>query len=279
MSNASKIEKEARDFMAKRLSNENRIRDEAVTELFKLSKEIKNIILSYENIRVSNIQIIVERDIKPLVEDFRSKFQIIMENSITSNFEEGYINASRLLQMATGENILVSENIPEIDNENTKEEILLLLLLYSEKLVDSLSDDLINNLEKDLTGIFITHRNRSENNNTINTILSGIIVSEYINTTLNNITNRVDLISRTETNRALNHGALFYYLQAQSQINNLLVKWVEIPDRRLCRFCKSMADSGTSYGIGVYSINDIQPPPLHPRCRCILVPYIYGARR
>lgn len=266
------LENEAREFMAKRLANENRVRDEVLSELTKLARQIEVIFKSHDNIRVSHLSIIIESDIKPLVNQFRQSFQRIMENSITGNMSEGYRNASRLIQLATGDSILVSENVPEIDDEETMEEILLLLLLYSEKLVDSLSDDLINALEKDLTNIYITSKNRNDNN-TLNTILSGAVIAEYINATLKNIRDRADAISRTETNRALNHGGLFYYLKAQGLIPGLLVKWVEIPDRSLCRYCKERAESGTRYGIGVYHINDIQPPPLHPRCRCILVPY------
>lgn len=268
------LEKEAKEFMNKRINVENRIKNELISQLTKIAREIEMMFKSFDNISISYMSTIIENNIRPLVNQYKVSQKKLMEDAIINNFEEGYKGASKFFQLATGETILISENIPEIEDENTKEEILLLLLLYSEKLIDSLNEDFINNLEKDLTNIYITTRNKDRDKNNIgNNILTGAVIAEYINVTLNNITNRADTISRTEINRALNHGSLFFYTLAENIYKGLLVKWVEIPDRRLCRFCKEKAESGTRYGVGVYNIHDIQPPPLHPNCRCVLVPY------
>jgi hypothetical protein len=51
--------------------------------------------------------------------------------------------------------------------------------------------------------------------------------------------------------------------------NVMYVKWIEVRDERVCKHCRAAALEND----GIYHINDISPPPLHGRCRCILIPY------
>jgi hypothetical protein len=143
---------------------------------------------------------------------------------------------------------------------------------------------LINNLNRDITSIYISNKQASkkevqndvnaEKNSTLNTILTGALISKYINPTFKNINNRTDMTAQNETNRALNHGILMRYIIAKrDNFSGLQVKWLEVRDERLCKYCRDAANGG-EHGNGVYDIDDIAPPPLHSRCRCILIPFL-----
>jgi SPP1 gp7 family putative phage head morphogenesis protein len=79
---------------------------------------------------------------------------------------------------------------------------------------------------------------------------------------------RAYLIARTELHRARQWAAVDLYKAADIT----LVKWIGIPDR-ICPKCKKMAGH-------TYHIEEIenQLPPLHPRCRCRLLPSNYDLK-
>ena len=68
---------------------------------------------------------------------------------------------------------------------------------------------------------------------------------------------RVDLIARTETNRAHNQGRLKFYEHAGVR----QVVWISTLDRRT-------ATLDESYNGQIFDIDKVPPIPLHPRCRC-----------
>lgn len=98
------------------------------------------------------------------------------------------------------------------------------------------------------------------------------------------IENRADLIAITEAVRSLNVGAAILYQLAGVQFH----RWVTVHDDRTCPFCRVMDGKIVSIGqpfarLGeTLKVNDEQSytvgfmdvltPPLHPRCRCVLIP-------
>jgi hypothetical protein len=64
-----------------------------------------------------------------------------------------------------------------------------------------------------------------------------------------------------------------YLIAKRDNFKSLMVKWIDVRDERECKYCRDAAIGG-DYGEGVYNIDDITPPPLHSRCRCILIPYL-----
>lgn len=97
-----------------------------------------------------------------------------------------------------------------------------------------------------------------------------------------------EMIARTEMIRAANRGKLAGY--AQSGVV-LKTQWIAVMDDRTCPFCEEMAgevrtvmESYRAQG-DVMEVDDqtltldyedVISPPLHPFCRCTLVPYLKG---
>lgn len=69
-------------------------------------------------------------------------------------------------------------------------------------------------------------------------------------------------IARTEIMYGLNEGALERYKEDDIE----KVQWLAGPDDRICEDCEEM--DGT-----IYPIDEAPELPLHPNCRCVLVPY------
>lgn len=71
-----------------------------------------------------------------------------------------------------------------------------------------------------------------------------------------------ELIARTETARAINWGKLeTFYREGQQQ-----VKWVAAGDSRTCSECADLDGR-------IFDIENVPPLPLHPLCRCTVIPY------
>ena len=97
---------------------------------------------------------------------------------------------------------------------------------------------------------------------------------------------RAEMIARSETIRSSNAGAVAAYRQAGVTQK----EWLVTGDNRLCEFCAPMAgrvvgietnfyslgDTVTTETGGVLSINyeHIGYPPLHPNCRCAILPVV-----
>ena len=79
--------------------------------------------------------------------------------------------------------------------------------------------------------------------------------------------NRARLMAHTETMHACNEGAKVRYRQVGIE----QVQWLTAKDDRLCDRCAPL--DGT-----VYDIDKAPPCPLHPMCRCTLLPVAGGAR-
>lgn len=91
---------------------------------------------------------------------------------------------------------------------------------------------------------------------------------------------RAETIARTETLRSSNQGQLASWKQAQSQgllRSTFRAQWLVTPDDRLCVYCAAvpaMNIGGVALG-GMFNtpLGPVMCPPLHPNCRCILVPH------
>jgi len=121
----------------------------------------------------------------------------------------------------------------------------------------------------------------------INTALStGIINGESVPQIMKNINNtltkmpvsvdgagrrystlyRSEMIARTEVSRAHTLASLQRLEQAKESVPNLKVEWVSEPDR--CEKC-------APFDGHIYDIDKLpETPPVHPNCRCLLVPFI-----
>jgi hypothetical protein len=240
-----------------------------------MKKEIERALKNNENISISFLSLFINNEIKPIVDRYEEEHINYIDSFIRDDYTVGYETGHKILS-------LTREPIEPIDaelNDESNREVLLALLLYATQIINSIHSDLVNNLAKDSTSIYITNKNiraerevETDENKTLNTILAGAIINKYINPTFNNITSRLDLTAINESNRALNHGILMRYLLAKRSGLDLHVKWVEVRDEKLCKHCREAANGG-DIGNGVYTINDVNPPPLHSRCRCILIPF------
>lgn len=266
-----KLETEAKSFMKKNEKKEEKTKKDMTQIILYTQKLIERLFLSLSSVNIYNLTSIINSEVRPIIEDQRYKMQQIINGIINDNYEVGIETGEKFLKLTNEKETVLNKD--EVKNEET----LLALLLYGKKLIDNLNDDTIKMLDRDLTSIYISSKNDIRNtdpNNTVNTILTGAAINKYISPTFKNITTRAEVISQTETNRALNHGILLAYLGAKKEIPDLKVKWVEIRDHKLCKYCRERANGG-EYGDGIYDIGTVSPPPMHPNCRCILIPYSY----
>jgi hypothetical protein len=274
------MENEALSFMEKRKKIEDKRKKEMLKNNEEMFKEIIALLVLTGNISISFLPYFIQNEIKPIVNKYRIEQQNFVDSFIRDDFKIGIETGQKLLSLS-GESI--DPYNPDF-KDSDYEKVLTSLLLYAERVVNSQHDDLISNLNKDITTIYITGKNiqdkdaqkntDNEKNSTLNTVLSGALISKYINPTFKNINNRTNMTAQNETNRAINHGVLMRYLIAKrDNLSGLKVKWVEVQDDRLCQYCRA-AGQGGDYGNGVYDIGDVTPPPLHSRCRCILIPFL-----
>lgn len=270
-----KIEEEALIFMHNRKKIEDRLSKDMLKIVDNMQKDIYRTIRAQESLSISALSLFIDNEIRPIIEQYRTEQDNLMDSAIRREYEVGIENGQRLMSLSN------DSNIPPLDNELNNsyyEEVLIALLLFGNRLILSLGEDMSNNLLKDMTSIYISSKNLanqeiqreidSNNDSTLSTVIKGTIIGKYISRTFRNIYNRADMIARNESNRALNHGHMMRYLRADMQY----VKWVVVEDEKLCHKCRT-AGHGGSIGNGVYLLDEITPPPLHSRCRCILAPF------
>jgi SPP1 gp7 family putative phage head morphogenesis protein len=262
------LEQEAKKYMKHRLAVESRIKNDILEEIKDTEREIEQYLKALPYVNLSFLSSIMDGEIRQIINRHRDREIEILSSAINDSFEEGTTQADRFLVLTKE----TSES-PINDGENNKQEILLALLLFSRKLIEGLNDDLANKIQKDLYSVYILSKNNGDGI-TINVQLSGDNLSQYINKTFDNIKNRSETISQTETNRSLNQAIMLRFFTAGKQINDLKVKWIEIKDQKLCKQCRAAANGGLD-GDGVYNLDSVNPPPLHPNCRCILIPFLY----
>lgn len=90
---------------------------------------------------------------------------------------------------------------------------------------------------------------------------------------------RSTLIARTEVINAYSEGSLNQFEEADVEGVAIQAEIVTAEDERVCEICKAVAD------MGVFPLSDVRnssveaagrtvnvKPPIHPRCRCALVP-------
>lgn len=77
--------------------------------------------------------------------------------------------------------------------------------------------------------------------------------------------NRVQTVTRTVINQASNDGAYSIFQQNADVLSGY--QWIVARDERVCPSCLEKANR-------VYNINDVERPPLHPNCRCTIIPVI-----
>lgn len=275
----SDMEKEALAFMELRKVIEQKRKDEMLKNNDKMFKELISILLLAGSISISFLPTYIQNELKPIIDKYKAQQHSYVDNFIKDDFGVGIEKAQEILDMAK----MDIDKYNASTRDNQYDTVLSALLLYGERVIDNIHDDLTNRLGKDMTNIYISGKSSSntdvesdtmkDKNSTLNTILTGALISKYINPTFKNINNRTNMTAQNESNRSLNHGVLMRYLIAKrDNIPDLQVKWVEVNDERTCQYCRDAANGGDN-GDGVYNIGDITPPPLHSRCRCILIPY------
>ena len=98
---------------------------------------------------------------------------------------------------------------------------------------------------------------------------------------------RAQMIARTETSRAMNFATLDAYKQSGLVVRK---EWLTAGDERTCQFCNPMNgktvaisdeyfEKGGSFegddgGTLKFNYSNIEHPPLHPSCRCTLIPVV-----
>lgn len=268
-----KLETDAKAYMAKTLKKEDRFSKELLNIVNEMEREILLSVKTHDNISISFIESFIMSEIVPIIEGYKSIQYDYIEDSIINQFNNGINHADSLLDITPYE-----KDIDKLINSESEyyEEVLFALLLYTRKLIDSLNSDLSNKIYNDVISSYIMAKKqngsaindiikKNKEDKTVSSVLSGAAISVYIKSTFKNIKTRADFIARTETNRALNHGHMLGYVSAGIE----LVKWVEINDGKICRNCQRAA----AFNNGIYRVNMMSPPPLHPNCRCTLVPF------
>ena len=86
-------------------------------------------------------------------------------------------------------------------------------------------------------------------------------IKQELRNQLNIVAHRAETIQRTETLSALNEAAAQRYRAEQVS----LVQWMPTGDDRTCPVCADRAGE-------IYRLSEAPAPPIHPRCRCVLVP-------
>lgn len=272
------MENEALAFMEQRKKVEDKRKKEMVKNNEEMIKEIIALLIITGNINISFLPTFIQHKIKPIVDKYKIKQQAFVDSFIRNDYEVGIETGQKLLELS-GESIdPYNSNLKSSDYEK----VLTSLLLYANTIVENQHNDIISGLNKNITSIYIDNKTnddknpekqvKTQNNSTLNTVLTGALIAKYINPTFNNIKNRTIMTAQNESNRAINHGVVMRYLMAKKNIPELQVKWIEVQDDRLCQYCQAAGEGGDN-GDGVYNIGDITPPPLHSRCRCILIPY------
>lgn len=268
-----KLAADAQKFMDKQKYHEKKKRNEINKLIEKLFKMIYTLIKGRGKLSLSYINSFLENEIYPLIEQIQNEMDIVLDEEIRRNFELGITQGSRFLNDAEG--FQIPDEV-EIKTDENYTEILAVLLLFGTQLNEALFNDLKTKLKSDIYSIYITNKNldkkfdaekeiKTDDNKLINTAISGAVISKYISNTFKNISNRADMIIMNEINRSLNYGLNTLYFKQGKEY----VYWKAIHDERLCKHC----DEASRHNNGIYHIDDVDPPPLHSRCRCILIPY------
>ena len=129
-----------------------------------------------------------------------------------------------------------------------------------QRMVDMYKDAMVSEI-KNITGQYATGLKRElqqawTNGETINQITRR--VSEVTGRSIN----KSITVARTETLRAGNSAALVRYTDA----GVTQVQWVAALDDRVCEECEGLHEN-------VYDIGSEPDLPVHPNCRCTVVPY------
>ena len=120
----------------------------------------------------------------------------------------------------------------------------------------------INNAMKDAIGNVL--RQGIEEGSSVAAIGSKLLATGIGKGVFRSARRRAYLIARTELHRARQQAAMDVY-----RANNIkLVKWIAISDSRICHECASR--EGRVFNIN--SVSEDWLPPIHPRCRCRVVP-------
>lgn len=279
-STIDKMQNEALSFMAKRKKIEEKRMKQMEQNNKDMYKEIIAAILLAGRLNISAIPTFIQTTIKPIVDKYRIQQQSFVDGFIRDDYKVGIETGQKLLQISSE---LIDPYNSNLDSPDYSS-VLNTLLNYAESVVDSQHNDLISNLGKNMSSIYIINKRldsknaekqiNTDNSSTTNTILSGAVIGKYINSSFKNINYRTNLTAQNESNRALNHGILMRYIVAKrDNLPKLMTKWIEVNDEKLCSNCRAAAEGG-DFGTGVYAIGDITPPPLHSSCRCILVPFL-----
>lgn len=124
--------------------------------------------------------------------------------------------------------------------------------MVTRAMLDGQSIDDIMNRVRDLMGLPVDWANYGRGTATI-------LKGTYANFS------RVQTLVRTAVNDASNTGALSIFQQNADVLSGY--QWIVARDERVCPSCLEKANR-------VYNINDVERPPLHPNCRCTIIPVI-----
>lgn len=92
-----------------------------------------------------------------------------------------------------------------------------------------------------------------------------------------------DLIARTEANASLNFGRQIMFekaVQNGTLPTDTRKQWITAGDEWVCPHCRPMDEEDVSLNQGFdTSLGSVLVPPLHPRCRCLIIPVAQSLTR
>lgn len=132
------------------------------------------------------------------------------------------------------------------------------------RLITNISDDM-----RDRVGELL--KQGEEDGKSVTAIASKLLTTGLDKGVFSSARKRAYLIAKTELHRARQRAAMDVYREADIR----LLKWIGIPDDgRICRLCRER--HGRTFRTADMSADDL--PPIHPRCRCRLVPHDFDIK-
>jgi len=194
-----------------------------------------------------------------------NQFRAIVERFVRRNYAKGMTAEEVKLRMRT--NAIPEERKIELMTEQVSSEVSGVMDELNRKLQESIRDGVLNNenptqLKKRVQLLLNPTEKRKH---------------DFASGRKMNWNDRINMITRTESNRAQNQGRHDAFIQSGLPEGH---KWISVhPDERLCPICSKVGnkydkesaipiDEEFVVTVPKYGTFRFQLPPIHPNCRC-----------
>ena len=246
---------------------------ELKTVLKKTSKEIKSKLLEFENMaplssgkifRMAQLKAL-KYNIDSIIEELNHEFETITinhaENAFRSGISDG-ISEYKTVRIP-GYSSLSTDEIKDLTIaifSAVDKDALKFLTQYRLELMGDVKEQLKREIKQRITGGIALGKSTPEIVNKIGRIIDDPEdFRKAGKTVFKSVQQRLQVICRTEINRAHNEGRLSFYQKSGVK----KVQWLSALDNRTCPDCSSKHGQ-------VYDIDNFNAPPSHANCRCTI---------